>query len=283
MDISVVGAGRVGTALAVLLARAGHRVAAVAGRDGTRERASTFLPGTPVVPAADAAAAGEVVIVGVPDGEVEAVATALAFRQGAAVVHLSGALGLDALRGPEAAGHTVLALHPLQTFPTVEAAIDRFPGSAAAVTGRTEQGFALGERLAVDAGARPFRLADEDRPLYHAGAVLASNAVVALMGLAADAFTVAGIDHPVELFLPLTRASVENAGALGPGEALTGPVVRGDAATVERNLQALAERAPAAVAPYVALSRAAADLAVQAGRLDEERRAAIEEVLARWT
>jgi predicted short-subunit dehydrogenase-like oxidoreductase (DUF2520 family) len=214
---------------------------------------------------------------------VEEVAAALPLRPDAAVVHLSGALGLDALRGPESNGHTVVALHPLQTFPTVEAAIERVPGSAAAVTARTEEGFALGERLAVDAGARPFRLPDDARPLYHAGAVLASNAVVALLGLAGEVFAAAGVDRPVEQFLPLTRATVDNVGALGPAEALTGPVVRGDAATVERNLAALAEHAPNAVAPYVALSRAAADLAVAAGRLDQRERDEIEEALARWT
>lgn len=285
MDISVVGAGRVGTALAVLLSGAGHRVAAVSGREGTAERAARYLPGTPVVGDAEAAGAAEVVIFGVPDGLIEptAAAVASALRAEAAVLHLSGALGLDALKPSEAAGAMPVAVHLLQTFPSVDAALDRVPGSAAAVTARAEEGFALGERLAVDVGARPFRLPDEARPLYHAGAVLASNAVVALLGLAEQAFREAGIEDPVARFLPLTRASVENTGALGPGDALTGPVVRGDAATVERNLAALAEHAPDAVAPYVALSRAAADLAVRGGRLDADGRAVIEEVLARWT
>jgi predicted short-subunit dehydrogenase-like oxidoreductase (DUF2520 family) len=285
MDISVVGAGRVGTALAVLLRRSGHRIVAVSGRAATAERAARFLPETPVTSRAEAASAAEVVVVGVPDALVETTATAIAPNLGraAAVVHLSGALGLEALHGVRAAGATPVALHLLQTFPTVEAALDRVPGSAAAVTAATEEGFALGERLAVDAGARPFRLADAARPLYHAGAVLASNAVVALLALAEQVFRGAGVDEPAERFLPLTRASVDNVGELGAAEALTGPVVRGDAATVDRNLRALAERSPAAVSPYVALSRAAADLAVTAGRLDVGRRAQIEEVLARWT
>ena len=282
MDISVIGAGRVGTALAVSWQRAGHRIAAVSGRAATAERAARFLPGTPVTTAAEAAATADVVVLGVPDALVEPTAAEIAeaLPAGASLVHLSGALGLEALHG---AGATPVALHLLQTFPTVESAIDRVPGSAAAVTADSEEGFALGERLAVDAGARPFRLADADRPLYHAGAVLASNAVVALLALAEQVFRDAGIDDPAERFLPLTRASVDNVGELGAADALTGPVVRGDAATVERNLRALSERSPAAVAPYVALSRAAADLAVSAGRLDAERRAQIGEVLARWT
>ncbi|HEY7283435.1 MAG TPA: DUF2520 domain-containing protein [Actinomycetota bacterium] len=285
MDISVIGAGRVGTALAVLLQRSGHRIVAVSGRVATAERAGRFLAGTPVTTDAEAASAGVVVVVGMPDALVEPTAEAIAgsLRPDAAVVHLSGALGLEVLRPAEAAGATPVALHLLQTFPTVEAALDRVRGSAAAVTARTEEGFALGERLAEDAGARPFRLADADRPLYHAGAVLASNAVVALLALADGVLAEAGVDDPVERFLGLSRASVDNVGDLGPAAALTGPVVRGDAATVERNLRALSERSPEAVAPYIALSHAAADLAVRSGRLDDGRRRAIEEVLDRWT
>jgi len=285
MDIAVIGAGRVGTALAVLLSRAGHRIAAVSGRTGTADRAAKFLPDVSVLPDAEAAGAAEVVIVGVPDALIEPTTASIApsLRSDAAVLHLSGALGLDALAAADAAGAEPVALHLLQTFPSVEAALDRVPGSAAAVTARGEPGFALGERLALDVGARPFRLADEHRALYHASAVLASNAVVALMGLAEQVLRDAGVDDPVGKFLPLSLASVENSGELGPGAALTGPVVRGDAETVERNLRALAERSPAAVPAYVTLSKAAADLAVRAGRLDDTGRAAIEEVLARWT
>ena len=285
MDISVIGAGRVGTALAVLWSRAGHRIAAVAGREATAERAARYLPGTPVAAEAEAAGAAPVVVLGVPDAAVEPTAGAIAasLRPGAAVLHLSGALGLEALRPAEDAGAMPVALHLLQTFPSVEAAIDRVPGSAAAVTARAEEGFALGERLAVDVGARPFRLADEARPLYHAGAVLASNAVVSLLGLAERVFGEAGVGDPVARFLPLALASVTNTGEMGPGDALTGPVVRGDAGTVERNLAALAEHAPDAVESYLALARAAVDLAVRSGRLDAAARSAIEEVLARWT
>ncbi|MFL5799360.1 MAG: Rossmann-like and DUF2520 domain-containing protein [Actinomycetota bacterium] len=284
MDLAVIGGGRVGTALAVLLTRAGHRVAAVSGRDGTAARAGRFLPGVPVLAEAEAAGQAAVVLLGVPDALVVATAArvAPALRSGAAIVHLSGALGMAALQPAEAAGATPIALHPLQTFPTVESAVERMPGSAAAVTARTEEAFALGEGLARDAGALPFRLADEARPLYHAGAVLASNAVVALVALAERVLGEAGVDEPVRKFLPLTRASVENAGALGPADALTGPVVRGDAETVERNLHALGELAPEAVAAYVALASAASAVAAGARRLSEHDRAAIEEVLARW-
>ncbi len=82
---------------------------------------------------------------------------------------------------------------------------------------------------------------------------------------------------------PLQRATLDNVGELGPARALTGPAVRGDAGTVARNLEALEREVPAAVAPYVALARVALDLAVGRGSLAETDRAAVEEVLARWS
>src|SRR5437667_8673 len=103
MDVAVVGAGRVGTALAVLLRRAGHRVVAVSGGEGTAERAASFLPGVEVVDPAAAASRAEVVVIATPDDRIAAVAAELAergaFAPGRAVLHVSGATGLDAL-GP---------------------------------------------------------------------------------------------------------------------------------------------------------------------------------------
>src|SRR4029079_9750324 len=91
-------------------------------------------------------------------------------REGSSVIHASGATSLAALAAPREAGARVLSLHPLQTCPTVEAALERLPGAGFAVTAEDENGFALGERLARDAGGVPFRLADDVKPLYHAAA-----------------------------------------------------------------------------------------------------------------
>lgn len=283
--VAVVGAGRVGTAIAVLLRRAGHPIVGVTGGAATRARAATHLPGVPVLDPVEAVAAAELVVVAVPDDAVADVVAGFArsCRPGAWILHCSGALGLSALDAAVATGSRRLALHPLQTFPDVERAIEELPGCAAAVTADDEDGYATGERLAADLGARPFRLSDEARPLYHAAAVLASNHVVALSALAARAFDLAGVSDPSATMLPLQRATVDNVARLGPEAALTGPAVRGDAGTVARNLEALAAGLPEAVEPYVVLSRAALDLAVAAGRLDAGRRASVEEVLDRWS
>ncbi len=286
MDLAVVGAGRVGTALAALLARAGHHVVGVSGREGTAERAARYLPGVPVLSASDAASRAEAVLVATPDSSIAEVVSDLAakgaFRPGQAVAHLSGATALDALAAAARAGARVLAMHPLQTFPDVDAAIERLPGSGMAVTAADEEGYAIGERMAADVGARPFRLAEEARPLYHAAAVFASNYVVTVLSVAEGLFREAGVGDPVPLFLPLTRASVENVASLGPERALTGPAARGDADTVARNLEALARAAPEAVPSYVALATVALDLAERGGGLQPDARKRVEEVLDRW-
>ena len=287
MKVAVIGAGRVGTAVAVLLGRAGHRIVAVAGGAETRGRASLHLPDVPFREPAEAAAMGELVIVGTPDDAiaptVEALAAAGAVRSGRWVCHLSGSLGLEALVAARDAGARVFAIHPLQTFPDVGAALDRLPGCAIAVTAEDEEGSALGERLAEDLGGDPFRLADELRPLYHAAAVFASNYLVTASAIAESLFAAAGVADPARAMAPLQRASLEHVERLGPAHALTGPAVRGDAGTVRRNLEALQRHAPELVPAYVAMAAATLDLAERSGRLPAGSRAEMEGVLAAWS
>jgi predicted short-subunit dehydrogenase-like oxidoreductase (DUF2520 family) len=286
MDVAVVGAGRVGTALAVLWRRAGHRVVAVAGGPATPARAAAHLPGVPVLGNVEAARGAGVILIATPDGAIATACEQLA-REGAvgpgvSVVHASGAIGLDALAPARSAGATVLSLHPLQTCPTVEAAIERIPGAGFAVTAATEDAFALGEHLARDAGGRPFRVADEAKPLYHAAAVFASNYLVAVTAIAHELFALATGDAEGAALDALQEATLANVERAGPAEALTGPAVRGDAVTVARNLEALAAHAPEAVRPYVALADLALALAERSGRLPARGREQVEEVLARW-
>lgn len=287
MDVAIVGAGRVGTALAVLLLRdADHRIVGVSGRSDTRDRAARHLPGVPFLGAADAARGAEVVIIATPDGAIgpvcEEVVSAGAVGPGRAVAHVSGATGLEVLAPARSAGATILSVHPLQTCPDVDAAIARIPGSGIAVTAESDEGFALGERLALDVGGRPFRLEDDLKPLYHAAAVFASNYLVTITALAEELERSSGLADPMGVLEPLQRATLDNVAALGPGPALTGPAVRGDAGTVERNLEALAKHAPEALASYVALAELALDLALRSGRLPAEGRSRVEEVLERW-
>jgi predicted short-subunit dehydrogenase-like oxidoreductase (DUF2520 family) len=286
MDVAVIGAGRVGTALAVRLLDAGHRIVAISGRAGTVDRAARYLPGVPIRPPPIAARETEVVIIGTPDDLIEPMASALAdegaLGEGQSAIHLSGATSLGALSAPRAVGAEVLSVHPLQTFPDVDSALARIPGCGVAVTAVSQAGYELGELLARDVGGRSFRLADEAKPIYHAAAVFASNYLVAITALAEELFREAGMPEPAELFLPLQRASLDNVETMGPTAALTGPAVRGDAGTVAANLEALAKHAPLAVPAYVALADVALDIAHRSGRLSTVGRAAVEGVLHPW-
>ena len=286
MDLAVLGAGRVGTALAVLWRRSGHRIVAVSGGEATPERAAQHLPGVPVLGSVDAAREAGVVVIATPDAAIagvsEEIARAGAVGPGTAVAHASGATGLDAIAAARSAGAETFAIHPFQTCPTVEAAVASIPGAGFAITSGTAEGLAIAERLALDAGGRPFQVDDELKPMYHAAAVFGSNYLVTVTAIAHELLRAAGIEAPAGILAPLQDATLANVERVGPADALTGPAVRGDAVTVARNLRALSERAPEAVRPYVALADLALELAERAGRLPAEGREAVEEVLAGW-
>lgn len=286
MDVAVVGAGRVGTAVAVALRSAGHHVVAVSGRTATVERAARLLPDVPVVDPAQAARLAPVVILAVPDDVLAAVVGDVAaqggFQDGGWAVHVSGAASLAVLDAAAAAGAHRLGLHPLQTFPTAEDAIERLRGAGIAVTADDDEGEAFGMSLARDLGGAPFPIQDQARPLYHAAAVFASNYLVAVSAVAAELFAAAGVLDPAAAMAPLQRATLQNIERYGPGAALTGPAVRGDLITIERNLTALRAARPDAVAPYVALCRVATRLGIDAGRLTPGDAQAVMEVLDGW-
>lgn len=287
MDIAVVGAGRVGTAFAVLLARAGHRIVAVSGREATRERAAVYLPWVPVVDPSEAPKQAAVVLIGAPDDAIEATCGSLvregAIAHGQAVVHLSGATSLEALTSARSAGAVVLSIHPLQTFPSVDAALDRLPGVPMAVTALAGDGHRLGEQLVREVGGRPFRLDDAAKPLYHAAAVFASNFLVAVSAVAEAVGRAAGLEDPLALMAPLQRTTLDNVIEMGPDAAMTGPAIRGDAGTIARHLEELSRTVPDVVPAYVALARVALDIGVRSGRLTPDRRRTVETVLERWS
>jgi predicted short-subunit dehydrogenase-like oxidoreductase (DUF2520 family) len=150
------------------------------------------------------------------------------------------------------------------------------------VTADEEAGRALGLALAQDAGGRPFDLADSVKPLYHAAAVFCANYLVTVEAVAERLMEEAGVEDAQALLAPLARTAFDRTFDLGPAAALTGPAVRGDVGTLDRNLRALRARSPEIVAAYVALAELAADLATRAGRLSEDRRQAVERELSAW-
>lgn len=185
----------------------------------------------------------------VPDEQIEAAAALIA--PGPLVGHCSGATTLAPL-----APHEAFSLHPLMTV-TPEGA--RFAGAGAAIAGSTPGAIALAAGIAVALGMRAVVIADEDRAAYHAAASIASNLLVTLEAAAERMALSAGADR--ELLLPLVRATIENWATLGPRRALTGPIARGDEATVARQRGAVADRAPDLLPVFDALAEATRTLA----------------------
>jgi predicted short-subunit dehydrogenase-like oxidoreductase (DUF2520 family) len=218
-SVRVVGTGRAGGAIAARLAERG--LAVHAGRE----------------PVADA----ELVLLAVPDAAIAEVAQRVTV--GPWIAHVSGATPLGAL-APHARRFSV---HPLQTL-TRERGADQLDGAWAAVTAETDEAGAVANWLATTLGLRPFPLADADKPLYHAGAAIASNFLVTLYRAAARLLD--ETDVPAEALIPLMRRTIDN------GFVLTGPISRGDWSTVEAHLRALEERAPDLVPLYRALAEA---------------------------
>jgi predicted short-subunit dehydrogenase-like oxidoreductase (DUF2520 family) len=158
---------------------------------------------------------------------------------------VSGATTLAALAPHERR----FSVHPLQTF-THARGPEQLDGAWAAVTGETDRARARAVWLARSLGLEPFPLDDEARPLYHAAAAIASNYLVTLHHTAAALFEQVGA--PPEALVPLMRRVVDN------GFELTGPIARGDWATVDRHVEALRKRAPELEPMYRALAEATA-------------------------
>jgi predicted short-subunit dehydrogenase-like oxidoreductase (DUF2520 family) len=215
-SVQIVGRGRVGSAIAARLEERGVSV-----RDD----------------------GAELVLLCVPDRAIPEVARSI--EPGAWVAHTSGATPLAAL-DPHARR---FGLHPLQTF-VLGGGAAQLDGSYAAVTADTDEGRARGFALANTLGVSPFALADEARPLYHAGAAVASNYLVTLHAVASQLFEEAGA--PPEALVPLMRRTIEN------GFELTGPIARGDWGTVDAHRRAIRRVRPELEPVYEVLAEATA-------------------------
>ncbi len=228
--LAIVGQGRLGHALSSALSEAGYEVEGPLGRgsDG---------------------AGAEAVLLCVPDSQITAAASCL--LPGRLVGHFSGASGLEPL-----VPHEAFSLHPLMTVTEGGAS---FAGAGAAIAGSTPRALGLAAELAAALGMEPVEIADRNRAAYHAAASIASNFLVTLEAAAERLAASVGVDR--QLLVPLVRQTVENWAAIGPERALTGPVTRGDEATVEAQRAAIIERAPELTELFDALVAATRTLA----------------------
>jgi predicted short-subunit dehydrogenase-like oxidoreductase (DUF2520 family) len=282
LRVGVVGVGRVGTALGAALARAGHPVVAASGVSAeSRRRAERFLPGVPILAPDEVVAEADFVLLAVPDDALRPLVAGLAatgaWQEGQLVAHTSGAQGISVLDPAAARGVLPLALHPVMTFTGRAEDVERIAGATFGVTAPDELR-PVAESLVVEMGGEPVWVPELARPVYHAALTIGSNHLVTLVNDALGLLDVAGVEQPARLLAPLLSAALDNVLRLGDA-ALTGPVSRGDVATLATHLRTVAAEAPDVLPSYVAMARRTAQRAHATGRLSDSQLAAVIETL----
>jgi predicted short-subunit dehydrogenase-like oxidoreductase (DUF2520 family) len=282
LRVGIVGSGRVGAPLGAALNRAGHDVVAVSAVSAqSRARAERMLPTAAVLPLDEVVAAADLVVLAVPDDALRALIAGLAdtdtWRAGQIVAHTSGAQVIGVLDPAAARGVLALALHPVMTFAGRAEDLDRISGAPFGVTAPDELR-AVAETLVVEMGGEPVWVPESARALYHAALTIGSNHLVTLVNDALSLLDGAGVEDAARLVAPLLSASLDNVLRLRDA-ALTGPVSRGDTATLAAHRRTLEQRAPEAVAAYLAMARRTAERAHAAGRLDAATTSAVLDTL----
>ncbi|MFI6483908.1 Rossmann-like and DUF2520 domain-containing protein [Nonomuraea sp. NPDC050663] len=272
LKVGVLGAGKVGSALGAALATAGHRVVAASGVSDRSHRWAVERLGVEPVPPDEVVRAADLILLTVPDDTLPDLVTGLA-ATGAdlrtkLLAHTSGAYGLQVLEPAIREGALPLALHPVMTFTGRDDDLTRITGCSFGVTS-PEPLRPIAEALVLEMGGEPVWIDDSDRALYHAALAGAANHMVTLIAESSELLRKIGVEHPGRMLGPLLGAALDNVLRMGIS-GLTGPVVRGDAGTVRKHVDALILAAPEAADAYVVLARLTADRALAAGLLKPE-------------
>lgn len=286
LGIGIIGCGKVGATIGAAWREAGHAIiGASASSAASRERAEDMLPGVPVLPPDQIADRAELLLLTVPDDEIESLVSGLAkvsrIHAGQILVHCSGRYGTDVLEAGTSLGALPIALHPSLSFTGTAVDLPRLRQATIAVTAPAPIR-PVGQALVVEMGAEPIDVAEADRPLYHAAITHASNHSITIIAEAMEMLAEAGVADPSRVLTTLVDASVTNTLQNGQ-KALTGPVSRGDVGTVSAHLAALSEfslsvSSPAARNSYIALARSTTAKALSLGRITAEQ---AQEILSR--
>ena len=282
--IAIIGAGKVGSALALLLNKQGYDIVGIAiGKNPADKRLADDLRVAVTRRPEEITVKADVVFITTPDRLIvpvtEEIRTKGGFREGHIVLHTSGSQPAEDLRAAGEAGAFVASMHPLQSFANVNMAIENLPGSYYALEG-DESALQTAERIVADLNGRCFAIDGRDKPLYHAAACIASNYLVSLIHLATGFYQRFGLSRQeaFKALLPLINGTINNLAQLTPAEALTGPIARGDSETVARHLAALAELGETERELYRVMARYTIMVALEKGSINREQASILEDV-----
>ncbi len=285
VKVCVVGAGQVGSTLAVALYNAGYQITGVSSR--TLKSAKLLADKVGAVYTLSSHSVtnkADIVLLTTPDQQIPTVVADIAslrgFRSGQLVVHASGALPANVLEPALLSGATIVAMHPLQTFRGVASTLKKLPGCYYAL-----EGPAAGKEKAKDLVRALeglfFEIAPEDKALYHAAACVSSNYFVSIIYLAVEMLQECGLEasEAFKALTPLIETTWGNMQNIGPAAALTGPAVRGDKGTLSRHLSALQKQSKDSELVYRALGAYTMRMAEEQGLVKPERANAIIKLL----
>jgi predicted short-subunit dehydrogenase-like oxidoreductase (DUF2520 family) len=274
LKLGFIGAGTVGTALAIRLAEKGYPVVAVASRRyESAKKLAGLVTGCRAYENNQAVAdKAEVVFITTPDMVIPVVAAQLKWNSGQNVIHCSGADSLDVMEPARLAGARVGGFHPLQTFAGVQIAIENLPGSTFGLEAEEPLLGVLKEMVKALNGDWVI-LRAADKVAYHAAAVIACNYLITLVKLSTDLWQTFGVprDQATHSLMPLLKGTLNNIANIGIPNCLTGPIARGDTGTVQKHLNALENIAPELVPTYREMGRQTIPIALAKGRIDETK------------
>jgi predicted short-subunit dehydrogenase-like oxidoreductase (DUF2520 family) len=272
--IGFIGAGTTGTALAVRLAQHGYPVTAVASRSLTSaEKLATRVSGCKAYNGAqEVADIAQLVFITTPDDTISGVAAEVQWHDGQSVIHCSGAHSVDILEPAKQQRASTGCFHPLQTFASIDQAIDNIPGSTFAIEAEEPLASSLKE-MATDLEGDWVILKAGDKVLYHAAAVIACNYLVTLVKLATDLWQTFEVPpaQATKALMPLLRGTLSNIENVGLPNCLTGPIARGDLGTINRHLESLSKQVPSLLGIYKELGRQTVPIALAKGKIDSPR------------
>jgi predicted short-subunit dehydrogenase-like oxidoreductase (DUF2520 family) len=279
LKIGIIGAGKVGFTLALALTKAGYTVNAVSSLSiSSAYKLADKLPSAVVFEGSQGVAdACDIIFIATPDSAISQIAASITPHPNQIVCHLAAGVPIKVLDPLRTQGAVTGVFHPLQAIGSSNAAI--LPGITFAIEA-DEPLFKILREMAVALGGRVIELKGDDRVLYHASAIMASNYLVTLVSLAAGLWQGFGTqEQAIRALVPLIRGTLDNIEQIGIPDCLTGPISRGDTETIEKHLRIVAEFAPQTLDAYKMLGLKTIPIASAKRSIDADKAAEMKELL----
>lgn len=243
MNISFIGAGKVGTCLGIYFKNNHIKVLGYYSRSFKSAQEASFLTGSTAFESITQALEADIIIISTNDDAISQVVSAILqlanTYKNKLFVHTSGALAASSLKALKNDTSYCISLHPIQAFTDIDRAVTQLKETVFSIEGDLES-IPLIENLLDQCGNRYFVLSEDQKPLYHASACVLSNYLVTLLDYGFSILEHMGLPEELAMaaFFPLIEASLYNVKVLGPADALTGPIARGDLKTIQKHLEA---------------------------------------------